>query len=126
MQEFAGIGGDVGFFKNDVEVQANIPLLLEQCSLQASLNAGFLRSIDPNSKTVTVADKFFLGGPLNLRGFEMRGVGPASDGNAVGGTAYWAAGLHLYSPLPLREAEAKTNEQHSTDYVDTCTVYRTA
>ena len=52
---------------------------------------------------VTVADKFFLGGPLNLRGFEMRGVGPASDGNAVGGTAYWAAGLHFYSPLPLRE-----------------------
>ena len=36
------------------------------------------------------------------RGFEMRGVGPASDGDAVGGTAYWAAGLHLYSPLPLR------------------------
>ena len=32
----------------------------------------------------------------------MRGVGPASDGDAVGGTAYWAAGLHLYSPLPLR------------------------
>ena len=53
-QEFAGIGGDVGFFKNDVEVQANLPLfsLLEHCSLQASLNAGFLRTIDPNSKTV--------------------------------------------------------------------------
>ena len=38
----------------------------------------------------------------HCRGFEMRGVGPASDGDAVGGTAYWAAGLHLYSPLPLR------------------------
>ena len=100
----------MGFFKNDVEVQANIPLLLEQCSLQASLNAGFLRSIDPNSKTVTVADKFFLGGPLNLRGFEMRGVGPNSDGNAVGGTAYWAAGLHLYSPLPLREVKANETD----------------
>ena len=87
-------------------MQANIPLLLEQCSLQASLNAGFLRTIDPNSKTVTVADKFFLGGPLNLRGFDMRGVGPSSDGNAVGGTAYWAAGLHLYTPLPLRQAKS--------------------
>ena len=40
--------------------------------------------------------------PRRRRGFEMRGVGPASDGDAVGGTAYWAAGLHLYSPLPLR------------------------
>ena len=25
-QEFAGLGGDIGFFKNEVEVQANIPL----------------------------------------------------------------------------------------------------
>ena len=25
-QEFAGIGGDIGFFKNELEVQANVPL----------------------------------------------------------------------------------------------------
>jgi hypothetical protein len=25
-QEFAGLGGDVGFFKNEVEAQANLPL----------------------------------------------------------------------------------------------------
>ena len=25
-QEFAGLGGDIGFFKNEVEVQANVPL----------------------------------------------------------------------------------------------------
>ena len=53
------MGGDVGFFKNDVELQANVPLLVEQCSVQASLNAGFLRTIDPHSKTVTIADKAF-------------------------------------------------------------------
>ena len=25
-QEFAGLGGDVGFFKNEIEAQANLPI----------------------------------------------------------------------------------------------------
>ena len=39
LQEFAGLGGDVGFFKNDVELQANLPLssVVEQCSIQVTL-----------------------------------------------------------------------------------------
>ncbi len=61
-----------------------------------------MRRTDPDAKTVTIADKFFLGGPLSLRGFEMRGVGPESDGNSTGGSAYWAAAMHLYTPLPFR------------------------
>ena len=38
-QEFAGRGGDVGFFKNDVELQANLPLssVVEQCSIQVTV-----------------------------------------------------------------------------------------
>ena len=38
-QEFAGLGGDVGFFKNDVELQANLPLssVVEQCSIQVTV-----------------------------------------------------------------------------------------
>jgi outer membrane protein insertion porin family len=80
----------------------NVPLFFDLCSLQGSFNAGVLKRTDPEAKNVTIADKFFLGGPLNLRGFEMRGVGAESDGNSLGGTAYWATGLHLYTPLPLR------------------------
>ena len=26
-QEFAGLGGDVGFFKNELELQSNVPIL---------------------------------------------------------------------------------------------------
>ena len=55
-----------------------------------------------DSKVITMGDHFYLGGPLNVRGFEMRGLGPSSEGNAVGGLMYWAAGLHLYTPLPFR------------------------
>ena len=37
-----------------------------------------------------------------MRGFELRGAGPSSDGSALGGSMYWASGLHLYTPLPFR------------------------
>jgi outer membrane protein insertion porin family len=82
-QEFAGLGGNVGFFKNEVEVQANLPLG-EQVTLQASLQGGLLRPLT-GEKAVGLADLFYLGGPLGLRGFDMRGAGPSQDGCALGG-----------------------------------------
>jgi len=99
-QEFAGLGGNIGFFKNEVEVQANVPLGAD-ISVQASLNAGMLKP-DQGDKTINISDNFFLGGPMNIRGFDLRGVGPHSDGNSLGGTMYWATGLHIYGPLPFR------------------------
>jgi len=103
-QEFAGLGGNVGFFKNEVEVQANLPLG-DDLSLQGSFNAGLLKPSTTPEKTITLSDNFYLGGPLNVRGFDIRGVGPHSDGNSIGGTLYWASGLHLYGPLPFRPGQ---------------------
>lgn len=51
---------------------------------------------------MSIADHFFLGGPLNLRGFDIRGCGPRYDGNSIGGEIYWAGALHIYTPLPFR------------------------
>ena len=31
----------------------------------------------------------------------MWGIGPHDSGYSLGGQAYWAAGLHLYHPLPF-------------------------
>ncbi len=50
---------------------------------------------------MTIADRFYLGGPLDVRGFEMKGLGPSSEHFALGGLTYWAAGLHMYSALPF-------------------------
>jgi len=99
-QEFAGLGGNIGFFKNELEIQANIPLA-EDISIQGTFNGGLLKDIQ-GDKTFNISDHFFLGGPLNVRGFDTRGIGPSSDGCALGGTLYWASGLHLYAPLPFR------------------------
>lgn len=73
--------------------------------------------------------RFYLGGPTSIRGFSMYSMGPQSDGKTktfiskvemwcsalkplllislasgdfLGGEAYWAGGLHLYTPLPFR------------------------
>jgi len=32
------------------------------------------------NENISINDKFFLGGPLNLRGFSNRGAGPHSEG----------------------------------------------
>ena len=38
-----------------------------------------MKLLDSN-KELLINDKFWLGGPLTLRGFSMKGVGPHSDG----------------------------------------------
>ncbi|CAG9815218.1 unnamed protein product [Phaedon cochleariae] len=98
--EVAGLGGDVGFLKNDLFVQGNYSLK-EDIVLQGCLSAGFLTRLS-NDLRVSMADAYFLGGPLTLRGFRQRGVGPHSDGDALGARGYWAAGAHLFTPLPFR------------------------
>lgn len=111
-QEFAGLGGNIGFFKNEVEVQTNIPLA-KDISIQGTFNGGILKELH-GDKTYNISDHFFLGGPLNVRGFDTRGVGPSSDGCALGGTMYWAGGLHLYTPLPFRPGQGGMGDMFRT------------
>ncbi|XP_015432212.1 PREDICTED: sorting and assembly machinery component 50 homolog A [Dufourea novaeangliae] len=98
--EVAGLGGDIGFVKNELVMQANWSPH-EYFNFQLGLQTGLLRGINDDKK-VNIVDRFFLGGPLNLRGFDMRGCGPRKDNNSLGGDAYWALALHLYTPLPFR------------------------
>jgi len=98
-QELAGLGGDIGFIKNEAELQFNTEIA-NDVMLQGVLQGGAMSPLQ-NNKTYSINDKFMLGGPLNLRGFEMFGVGPHSEGAALGSEMYWASGLHVYSRLPL-------------------------
>lgn len=102
-QELAGFGGNVKFFKHDVEFQASQSLPLGAV-FQFSLAGGIMKSLEPN-KPILINDKFFLGGPLTLRGFNLKGVGPHSDGNALGGDMYCVGALHLYTSLPFKSSK---------------------
>merc|ERR1712243_285242 len=56
----------------------------------------------------------FLGGPLSVRGFDLRGIGPSSDGNSLGGSLYWASGLHMYAPLPFKPGKGGIGDLFKT------------
>ncbi|KAG7214024.1 hypothetical protein KM043_001394 [Ampulex compressa] len=100
LTEAAGFGGDIGFFKNEFTIQTNWTPH-EWITFQLGLQCGLLRNVN-NDMKINIADHFFLGGPMNLRGFEMRGCGPRDEGSSLGGNAYWATALHVYTPLPFR------------------------
>nr|CAD7427860.1 unnamed protein product [Timema monikensis] len=105
--EFAGLGGNVGFLKNEALLQSNLQVIRDVV-VQGSLQAGMLNRV--TDKAVNICDNFFLGGPLSIRGFQFRGVGTHVDGNALGSDAYWAAGLHLFTPLPFRPGKGGFGE----------------
>ncbi|NP_956436.2 sorting and assembly machinery component 50 homolog A [Danio rerio] len=99
-QELAGYtGGDVSFLKEDFEIQLNKTLFWDSV-LSTSLWGGMLLPL--GEKASSIADRFYLGGPTSVRGFSMYSIGPQSEGDYLGGEAYWAGGVHLYTPLPFR------------------------
>lgn len=51
-------------------------------SIQYGLNVGCLNSMGDDE--LSPADAFYLGGPLSLRGFNFRAVGPKRGDNFVG------------------------------------------
>ena len=108
--EYAGIGGDINYYKMEGRTAQFIPTFdaYEQ-SLSIIARAG---SVSPfgQSDLVPFYDRFFLGGPDTLRGFEYREVGPR-DGDetapdeAVGGNSYafvsFEYGFRIAEPLGL-------------------------
>ncbi|KAJ8245532.1 hypothetical protein GJAV_G00271740 [Gymnothorax javanicus] len=99
-QELAGYTwGDASFLKEDVELQLNKHLFWDMV-LSASLWGGVILPLGDNP--TSIADRFYLGGPTSVRGFSMHSIGPQSEGDYLGGDAYWAGGVHLFTPLPFR------------------------
>jgi outer membrane protein insertion porin family len=108
--EYAGIGGDVNYYKMEGRTAQFIPTFdaYEQ-SLSIIARAG---SVSPfgQSDLVPFYDRFYLGGPDTLRGFDHREVGPRDNDNtapdeAVGGNSYafvsFEYGFRIAEPLGL-------------------------
>ena len=60
-----------------------------------------MRPLQKIESVTCINDRFFMGGPLTLRGFQLYGVGPHSGGNTLGADCYWKGAVHLYAPLPF-------------------------
>jgi len=53
-----------------------------------------------------INDRFFLGGPTDIRGFNIGGLGPRDGNDSVGGDVYAAFSSNLLFPLPRTGADS--------------------
>ena len=113
MSELAGWGpmhGDVAFWKSEMETQAALPVPLPGIkgetgiSLTTSLRGGLIYPLSLGTSSETQAshinDRFQLGGPADVRGFRISGLGPRDGEDAVGGDVYAAGSANLMFPIP--------------------------
>ncbi|KAI9661022.1 MAG: hypothetical protein M1821_009349 [Bathelium mastoideum] len=116
--ELAGVGplgGDVAFGKLELDSQAAVPVQLYSTrdgtywdsgiSLTAGLRAGLLYPLaggygGGTAQHSRLNDRFQLGGPTDVRGFRLSGLGPRDGSDAVGGDVYAAGGASILFPFP--------------------------
>lgn len=111
--EIAGLGplkGDVAFGKFELESQGAVPIPIPSIegdsgiSLTAGLRGGFLYPLtlggQPAPSQSRINERFQLGGPTDVRGFRLSGLGPREGQDALGGDVYAAGGASLLFPIP--------------------------
>lgn len=111
--EVAGWGplqGDVAFCKSEIEAQGAVPISIpgiqgdSGVSFTTGIRAGLLYplplGLDQKPLPSRLNDRFQLGGPTDVRGFRLSGLGPRDGADAVGGDVYAAGSANLLIPLP--------------------------
>lgn len=112
VSELAGWGplqGDVAFWKSEVETSGALAIPLpgredSGISLTAGLRAGLLLPLpigtgsEPQASRIN--DRFQLGGPTDVRGFKIGGLGPRDGPDSVGGDVFAAGSVNLLFPFP--------------------------
>ncbi|WP_093451026.1 outer membrane protein assembly factor BamA [Sphingomonas sp. YR710] len=109
-QDFAGLGGDVRYVKTTFDADKYWGLG-SGFVLSAGLEGGYIKGL---GQDIRLTDRFFLGEP-QMRGFDIRGVGPrvvrtyldtttgadtsSTTDDALGGNAYYKGRLELELPL---------------------------
>ncbi len=98
--DLAGLGGDVNFIRNTVEVR-NYHEIMPDIVGVLKLQGGHISGWGGNG--LRMLDNFQMG-PNLVRGFAPAGIGPrdltpGSTNDALGGSLYWGTSLELQTPL---------------------------
>ncbi|KAH7311642.1 outer membrane protein [Stachybotrys elegans] len=119
--ELAGVGplgGDVAFSKGELEMGGAVPIPLpgrpgpSGMSIGGGFRMGMLWPLPigfdlfgkaPPSR---LNDRFQLGGPTDVRGFKLGGIGPHDGQDSVGGDMFAAGSVNLLMPLPYKGPES--------------------
>jgi outer membrane protein insertion porin family len=99
-QDFAGVGGDVDFFKNTLNARYYYEVLPDIVQL-VRLQGGYM--LPWGGQQLRILDNF-QAGPNLIRGFAPYGFGPrdltpGTNLDPLGGSEYWAATLEYQEPL---------------------------
>ncbi|KAK4158842.1 surface antigen-domain-containing protein [Cladorrhinum sp. PSN259] len=121
VSELAGWGplnGDVSFAKTELETSGAVPVPIPGVngntgiSIGAGLRFGVLYPL-PTGYALTGAanpsrinDRFQLGGPTDVRGFKLGGLGPHDGPDSVGGDVFAAGSVNMLLPLPRTGADS--------------------
>ncbi len=112
VSELAGWGplrGDVAFWKSELESQFAFPIPLpgvrkNGVTFTAGVRGGLLYPLALPGQTrpqpSRINDRFSLGGPTDVRGFRLSGLGPRDGNDALGGDMYYAGSVNLLFPFP--------------------------
>ncbi|KAH7157395.1 surface antigen-domain-containing protein [Dactylonectria estremocensis] len=115
--EVAGVGslsGDVAFSKGEFEIGGAVPVPIPGCSHRTGISVGgglrlgmlcplplgndFGGKIRPSR----LNDRFQLGGPTDVRGFKLGGLGPHDGQDSVGGDVFAAGSVNMLLPVPYK------------------------
>ena len=119
-QNVAGLGSSTKYIRSKLTVdQYWSPF--PGWTLKLAAEGGYITGL---GQDVRQTDRFYLGGP-QLRGFEIRGVGPRSTtsnngGYSIGGNAYYLGHTEVF--IPLGEGAAEMGIRASA-YVDIGSVW---
>ena len=108
-KEFAGgiFGGDADYGRLELQGARFIKTFKAMDQVLSLVGrSGTLGRFNGEDADVPFFEKFFLGGPYNLRGWDYRDVGPQTGAEPIGGNSYSYAGLEYTFKIadPLRFA----------------------
>ncbi len=119
-QEYAGIGGNTKFLRHTFMGRHYYPIINDDVVLVTGIDAGHIQGL--NNRYVNLSDRFFMGGPDSLRGFDTFGVGPRSKDkdNALGGNITYSGTSELKFPLGF----GKELGLFGSAFIDAGTLYK--
>ncbi|KAF6803702.1 surface antigen [Colletotrichum sojae] len=124
--ELAGVGplgGDVAFSKNEFEFGGAVPVPIpgvkgpSGISIGGGFRFGMLYPLPlgfasaGKAQPSRINDRFQLGGPTDVRGFQHAGLGPHDGQDAVGGDVFAAGSVNMLFPLPYKGPDSSLRFQ---------------
>lgn len=101
-QEYAGVGGDNHYLKNELDGKVFKSFFSNKLTLKVAGEVGVINGTQGHS--VRISDRFKVG-DSNLRGFSPGGIGPRIKGTkeGLGGQKKWTVTTELNFPVGLPE-----------------------